>query len=133
MAIFDQMTIEPAGISNVNVSLQNISFNIDVKLTNPTPENFTVDGYGLAELSEISIYYDGMYLATSQVGLTQVSIPSKNELILHNIPVNVPKPLDFISDHLVLVYSLISDFKKLDINKLTTTGKLSIAGQIIDI
>ena len=133
MAIFDKMTITPAGISKVNVGLSNISFNIDIKLTNPTAQDFSVDGYGIAELKEISIYYNGIYIATSTVNMTQISVPSDNELILHNIPVNVPNVLDFVQNNLAMVYGMITDFNSLDLSKVTTTGKLSVAGYTIAI
>lgn len=133
VGIFDKMTIAPAGISNVDVSLDRFKFNIDVKLTNPTQEDFTVSGYGLAELQEISIFYDGLYIATSQVNLSEISIPGENELIIHNIAVEVPKPLQFVANNIATIGQMIIDFNKFNISKLSTTGIINVAGQTIEI
>lgn len=88
-AIFDQMDIDPHWISKPNISLANIKFNLDVKLTNNSVDNLFVTGASVAQLKQIDIYYKNVFLATVNVQLTEISIPAKSFLIIKNIPVRV--------------------------------------------
>lgn len=133
MAIFEKITIDPSRISKVDVSLNRIKFNIDVLLTNPTQEDFNVSGFGIATVKSVSIFYDGVYIATSNVDLSEISLPAINKIILHDIVVEVPQPLDFVANNLVLISNMFQDFKKLNIDKITTTATIQVAGQTIEI
>ncbi len=118
-SIFDKMTISPDGFSGLDVSLERIKFNLDVKITNPTSEDFIVSGSAFADLKKLFIYYKGKYIATADVDLNQVSIPHNNSIVFHNIPVVVSSGtvLDNIS-------SLI-DFS---MNDITITGQINFLG-----
>jgi hypothetical protein len=133
LAVFDKMTIEPAGISNIDLSFKRIKFNLDVLLTNPTIEDFSVSGFGIASVKSISVFYDGIFVATSLVNITDISIPAENQIVLHDIVVEVPKPLEFVADNYPIISSMIADFNNFKISKITTTAVIEVAGQTIDI
>jgi hypothetical protein len=117
--IFEKMTIEPFGVSNVNISLSRIVFNLDVKLTNPTNDDLFVTGSAVADLKRVTIYYKGSYMATANVELNEVSIPKNDVLVVHNIPV--------VADTKNILVNAVSllNFKVADI---TVKGIVSVLG-----
>ena len=128
IAIFQQMTMEPKSVGNFNVSLSAINFTIDVILTNPTIDSFDVNSFGIASVKSIDIYYKNIFIATSIVNITSISVPAKDQLIIHDIPVTVPPKL-FVTNP-ALVYELATNF---DINQVITHAIIEIAGVQIDI
>jgi len=88
-AIFDAMEIVPDAISKINVSLQLLRFNLNVKLINNSADDLFVSGASVAQLKKIDIYFKNVYLATANVSLTEVAIPGRNSLVIKNIPVEV--------------------------------------------
>lgn len=130
VAIFEKMGIKPGGVSKIDVSLERVNFNLDIVLSNQSNEDFDVYGYGLVKLSEVKVYYDDVYLATSILNLTGITIPAKMNTIIEDVPVRVPKPLTFITNNLPLVYNMISNF---DQNKITCKAIVDVAGQTIQI
>jgi hypothetical protein len=128
IGVFDKITIEPDKISFPDLSWTRIKFNIDIMLTNPTQESFDVSGYGVAKLKKIHLFWKGTYIATSTVNLVEISIPSNNQLTIHDIPVEIPTK--FILQNVKLIQSMFDDF---DVKYLTTTGILEVAGNDIEI
>lgn len=120
-AIFDLMTITPASLPkklNVNIKNDLLRFDIDIRLTNPTKHDFTVNGF-VAKLSKIKVYYDSKYLGTSIVDITDISVPHQNELILHDVNVSVK-----FSDAM----GIILDYSNFNVNKLSYSGVVEIGG-----
>lgn len=125
-AIFDKMTLKPFSLpSNIKFLNPNsygiptaISFNIDVKMENPTGDDFAVSGQ-IATLKTIDISYDGKYIGTASVNLIEISVPNHNSIILHNINVVIP-----ISNAINNISSLLN----MDINKITVTGIVDVLG-----
>lgn len=128
--IFQQITIEPKGISGLKASLNRIEFGLDILLVNPSPEAFEVNGMGVAKLKEISVFYDGVFIAKTQINLTQISIPANNQLLIPKVPVTIDYPLQFLQANIALAYEMVSNFNE---NKLSTTGIIQVAGQEISI
>lgn len=128
IGVFDKITIEPDKISDPDLSWTRIRFKIDILLTNPTQESFDVSGFGVAKLKTIHLFWKGTYIATSIVNLVKISIPSNNQLTIHDIDVEIPTK--FILQNMKLIKSMISDF---DVKYLTTTGILEVAGNDIEI
>lgn len=88
-AIFDQMDIVPDWVSKLNLSWDRVKFSLDIKLINNSNDDLFVTGSGVAELKQVIIFFKNNYLATVNVSLSEISIPSKNVLIVKNIPVEV--------------------------------------------
>lgn len=125
--VFDKMTIEPHSVKNVNIPIDfsHIKFDLSVLLTNPTNDAFSVSGLGIATLKQINVYYDNVFIATANVILDEISIPANNQLVIDNIPIEVPKPLQFVVNNWELVWSMINNFK---LSKITVTGILDVSG-----
>lgn len=125
-AIFEKMTLTPFSIpKNIKLIKPNsfgipttISFDIDVKMENPTGDDFAVSGQ-IATLKKIDISYDGKFIGTANVNIIEISVPNNNSLILHDINVEVA-----ISNAL----SNISSLMNMDINKITITGVIDVLG-----
>ena len=128
IAIFQQMTMEPKNVGNFKVSLSSIDFTLDVMLTNPTVDSFDINSFGIASVKSIDIYYKKIYIATSSVNITSISVPAKDQLIIYDIPVSVPPKL-FVTNP-ALVYELATNF---DLNQVITHAVIEIAGVQINI
>lgn len=130
-AIFDQMTIKPNGLPR-NVKFTNpnslgipqtVSFDIDIVLKNPTTEDFAVTGY-VAELTKVNIYYKNKFIGAANVNIDEISVPSRDTLILHNIPVQV-QALNVLSN--------LTSFTNLNLNDLEFTGIINVSGSEYEI
>jgi hypothetical protein len=88
-AIFDQMDIVPNWVSKINLSWDRLKFSLDIKLINNSNDDLFVTGSGVAELKQVIIFFKNNYLATANVSLSEISIPSKNVLIVKGIPIEV--------------------------------------------
>ena len=103
-SIFDQMTIKPNGfpknVKGINPNSlgipQAVSFDIDIILKNPTAEDFAVTGY-VAELTKVNVYYKNKFIGAANVAIDEISVPSRDTLILHDIPIQV-NALDILSN-----------------------------------
>jgi hypothetical protein len=125
-AIFEKMTLKPFSIPK-NIKLINpnnygipttISFDIDVKMENPTGDDFAVSGQ-IATLKTINISYDGKFIGTANVSIIEISVPNHNSIILHDVHVEVG-----ISNAL----SNLSSLMNMDINKTSITGVIDVLG-----
>ena len=130
-AIFEQMTLKPFSLPrNIKFINRNnfgipttISFDIDVKMENPTGDDFAVSGQ-IATLKKINMFYDGNFLGIANTNIIEVSVPNHNELILHNINVEVA-----ISNAL----NNVAELMNMDMNKITITGVIDVLGVNYDI
>jgi len=130
-AIFEQMTLAPFSLPR-NIKFINpnsfgipttITFDIDVKMENPTGSDFAVSGQ-IATLKKINLFYDGNFLGIANTNIIEVSVPNHNSMILHNINVEVA-----ISNALNNSAALMN----MDINKITITGVIDVLGVNYDI
>lgn len=130
IGVFEKMTILPNDVSNIDISLERIKFNLDILLSNKANDDFDVSGYGLVTLKEVKVFYNNVYLATSTLNITGMVIPAQMNLIVEDIPVEIPKPLQFFAFNLPLLYGMIANF---DPNKITVTATIDVAGNLIEI
>ena len=128
IAIFSNMTMEPKSVGNFKASTTSIDFTLDVLLKNPTVDSFDINSFGIASVRSIDIYYKNVYLATSIVNITSISVPAKDQLIIYDIPVSVPPKL-FLTNP-ALVWELATNF---DLNQVITHAVIEIAGVQISI
>lgn len=124
MQVFEKITIEPVfgGVSNIDINLNRIKFDLDILLTNPTMDDFEVSGYGLAKLQTINLFYNKKFMATAAVPLTEISLPAKNQMVIKYIPIIVP------TNFLIQNPEIVTNF---DTAKLSVTGILEVAGNQI--
>lgn len=121
---FSKMTMKIVGFSNLKINLTNISFNINVYFHNPTADDFTVSGFGVASLKRLQIFFKGKYLGEASVNIAEISIPSNNELIIYDLPVNVA------TSQLLNNIMTITDIKLSDLSAVAT---FDVAGNEFEI
>lgn len=90
--IFEKMDIEPVRVSNFKPDFREkqVSFYVDVKLTNNVNDDLFITGASVAKLSRLHLFYNRVFLGTAIVNITTISVPANNELIIKDIPVIVP-------------------------------------------
>jgi hypothetical protein len=122
--IFAKITVKPNSLpKDVKINFNTISFTIDILMENPTVDDFAVTGY-IATLSKVKVFYKQKYLGEAKVNIYEISVPGKGQLILHDIPVVLPV------DNIL---SNATDFLNLNINDLTFTGIIDVAGNEFEI
>lgn len=88
---FKNITILPVAFKNLNGKWNDgkpyISFNLDLKFMNPTPQNFNANGI-VVTLKRI-LFYDknNVFLGGTNVNITSLNIPANSSVILPNIPI----------------------------------------------
>lgn len=126
IAIFDKMTIKPASLpKKIKIGLLEVSFDIDVALSNPTGEDFAVTG-GVATLRKLAVYYKGQFLAVADTNVQSVSVPSYDKMILHDITVVVP------TTQLLAVIGSQS-LSNISVNDITVVGTIEVLGTYITV
>ncbi len=120
-AIFEKIEIKLAGIRSVKLSITDIRFTTDIRMINPTAEDFNVNGY-IVVLKRFNFFYKGKYIATTKVSLSQIDIPSQNELVIKDIEVVMPTST---------VLANLSDLTSFDTAYLTTEAVIEVAGNEI--
>lgn len=118
-AIFDKMTIDPAGIRNIKLSWSTVSFNLDVKLTNTTSQAFTVTGIP-ATFRRMYISYRGTFLGAAEVHLDAINIPAFSSVILKDLPVVVDTKA---------IISQLGNLQNISTNDLTVAAVIAVAGK----
>jgi hypothetical protein len=115
--IFSLIEITPVDFRNLKISTKTIEFDLDIKFTNPTGENFNVKGY-VATLQRLNFFYSGIYIGTANKVFNELSVPANNQLIVKNIPVVLPT-----TTILQNATNLIDfDFNKLQVQAVVSIG-----------
>lgn len=74
-------------IRNVNFSTTGITAEIDVEITNPTDQQFSVASAGAIVLRKLLVYdKNNKLIATAETNITALSIASNSSVILPQIP-----------------------------------------------
>jgi hypothetical protein len=105
--IFDKMTMLPVNIHSIDVNFQRLAFTIDIKLSNPTKDNFYATSMGAASLDAIKINYKGKFLANAKVNITDIDVPAQGSIILKDIDVEIPT-MALLQNALTFDYNNIS-------------------------
>lgn len=127
VAIFQKMTIKPASLpKKVNFSNandlgvpQNVSFLIDLKITNPDFESFSASGFGVAQLKSVDIYLKDVLIGTANINLDEIDIPAQSEYILKDLPVN---------GNTLSILSNATAFSNLSLTDLKFIATIEVAG-----
>jgi hypothetical protein len=117
---FDKMTIKPVWISKIKITLTQLSFNLDIKITNPTGDDFALSGFSAAALKRVNIFYKGTYFGSAVANITEISIPNNNELIIRNLPVVVATQN---------ILSNIMTIENISVNDLTIQAVVTVLGK----
>jgi len=122
--VFQNMTMKIVGLSNIKASWTNITFNINVYFHNPTAYDFEISGFGVAKLTRLQLFVKGKYFGEANVNISEISIPSRNELIIYDLPVTVATSQ--------ILQNIIS-LDTLSLNDLSAKAYFDIAGKEIEI
>ena len=129
VAIFDKMTIKPSSFPrNIRLSFQQIRFNIDIVLANPTREDFAVSGY-VATLTQVAVFYKDNFLGVANVSIDEISVPAYRTLILKDIDIAVAT-----STALNAIPGLITQMQTMSfMDDLKFTGVVEVLGSYYEI
>ncbi|AXG72932.1 hypothetical protein DVK85_01270 [Flavobacterium arcticum] len=118
-AVFDRMSIQPSGLSNLKFGLKTISFKLGLKINNPTNQGFYVSGGSLVTLKKVDIYFKNQFLGTANVNVTSIAIPEHSSIEITGIPISM------------LTQNVLGNVignQNLDFNELTIIATLSVLG-----
>lgn len=88
-AVFDRMKITPSAIKDFKLTLTEVSFKLNFKITNPTTEEFSVSGASMATLKSVSVYRSGNFFGSAWVNLNEIIIPAQSTVELQNLQFNI--------------------------------------------
>lgn len=81
----------PTGIRNFDINFKRMRFNLDVTLYNPTSDNFSPDGGGVAVVKRIVLKdKTAKRIGTITINKSFVSIPAKGKYVLKDLLVEIP-------------------------------------------
>ena len=93
LAVFDKISIKPYSLpkklkfSNPNVLgiPQKVSLSIDLVITNPVIQSFSVSGLGIATLESVSVLFKNHLIGTANLQLDEIEIPPQSNFILRDV------------------------------------------------
>ena len=90
----DMIEYEIQGVSNVDISFSQkpkVTFNMDLKVINPSETDFTASGGGLINLKKIDVLSQSYnLLATVKPNMTELDLPPNGSTVLEDLPVEIP-------------------------------------------
>lgn len=123
---FKKITILPVDFKKLNVKWNDgkpyISFNLDLKFKNPTPQNFNANGI-VVTLKRL-LFYDknNVFLGGSNVNITSLNIPANSSVILPNIPIVLDLQTTIINAMTII------NSGSFNINDIKTEAIISVLG-----
>lgn len=88
---FSLVKIIPVGFKNLsakwNNGKPNVSFDLDLKFINPTPQNFSADGVVVTLKRLLFFDKNGIFLGQSEINMSSLNVPAKSSTVLKNVPV----------------------------------------------
>ncbi|WP_272151392.1 hypothetical protein [Tenacibaculum aiptasiae] len=87
-----ELKLKINGLSNLDISIKQIRFNLSLKILNPTNEHIGINTYKLLNLHQIKFYNkrNKAYLGTANVNISDVQIPGKSAIEIKDIPTRLP-------------------------------------------
>lgn len=92
MNVFPQLKPKPVKITNFKIGFSQISFNLGIKITNPTLTDINLSGFGIVSVSKVMIYKGGELLAVTTPNITSIEIPNRNSVTIHDLPIEISTP-----------------------------------------
>lgn len=87
---FSQLKASFKWADNPVLGWKYLQFDMDVKITNPTAEPFSVSNSFAATLTRIAIIHEGVPLGSIAVDRNELSIPAYDSIVIRNLPVSIP-------------------------------------------
>lgn len=129
--IFSHMSISPASLpKNFKLKLTRIDFTIDIKLVNPTADDFAVSGY-VATLKRVLVYYRGQLIGMANVNIDEISVPRQDTMILHDVPITL-STLD-LAQNITALLPQLQNLSTSTLNDLSFTGVIEAMGREYEI
>lgn len=123
-SIFDHMTIKPNSFpKQVKTTLTSITFNIDIRISNPTKEPFAVSGY-IATLKRIDVFYKDNFIGSADLLLDEISVPANGHTILRDVRIAVA-PAVLLQNIMTLAQQLTTS---MNLNDLKFIGVIDVLG-----
>jgi len=86
---FQQMTAKPNGFpKKIKGTFTSLSFEIGIKIDNPTDQEFSVSGV-IATLTKVIVYYKGRLIGVSQIRISELDVPAFGSTVIPNVPIVV--------------------------------------------
>ncbi|MCF2875436.1 MULTISPECIES: hypothetical protein [unclassified Tenacibaculum] len=87
-----KLQLKISGLSNLDVSIKQIRFNLSFKIINPTAQYIGINTYKLLKLHQIKFYNkrNNAYLGTANVNISNIQIPGKKAIEIKDIPTLLP-------------------------------------------
>lgn len=92
MEVFDKITFSVAGLSNFDISLQRIRFNVKIKLTNNSITDFVISSLGAVKLQRIvALDKEGKVIGTATIPyITEIKVGGYESVVLPEVTFNLP-------------------------------------------
>ncbi|WP_272151872.1 hypothetical protein [Tenacibaculum aiptasiae] len=87
-----ELKLKINGLSNLDINIKQIRFNLSFKIINPTTQHIGINTYKLLKLHQIKFYNkrNNAYLGTANVNLSNIQIPGKKAIEIKDIPTLLP-------------------------------------------
>jgi len=110
--VLDSLQMEIKEIKNLKLGSQ-VTFNVDVMVTNPTPTAINIPGNQLI-IKDLHFYtLSGKKLGLANLNLADISFPANNYRLITNIPVSLS--LNQIGSNISELLEIVGDKDKLKI------------------
>ena len=88
-AVLEAMQIKVTKLSNFKPQFLELSFDLDITLTNPTGIDFSVSSKSVAVLKQIKVYRKGHYIGTATLNMVTIEIPAQSSIVIEKVPFRV--------------------------------------------
>lgn len=116
---FNNIGIQLLGVKDIKFTSHFVEFKANVKLVNNTNEDFSITGY-FVKLKDLNFFYKGKYIGKAMPNLVEISVPKHNELIIQDIPANIP---------LNAIFTNLAEITTFNANNLTVEAVVTVAGK----
>ena len=85
--VINNLTFKISDISNVKIKGLKLLFDIQLKFTNPTNSDFSINTLGAVSVKKIKVYRDDVLLGEANSDITQIEILAKSSSYINNITI----------------------------------------------
>lgn len=117
--IFLNLNITPVGLKNLKINTTQITFDTDLLIVNTTEKDLNINGY-FAQLVRLNLFYDNKYIGTTKPVVSEIAIPSRNQLLFKNLPVIIP---------VTNIISAVLNFTNFNLDKLSVEAVFRVGGK----
>ncbi|OAB79755.1 hypothetical protein [Cochleicola gelatinilyticus] len=120
-SVYKNIKTRIIGVKNVAITGRVITLNVDVAVSNPTPNPFSLNAGGLVTISKVNIYSKNkIYIGSARPNVSSLEIPAYGTTILEAVPATIETT------------NMVQIITQLDqLSELITTVEIQAAGQTI--